>query len=552
MISAFTAITKNDIKVGYVDPASGYVTDVTICEANDYAFKNPGTKFIFRNGNGEIKYININQVNKLTPTDLEPTTQCSGLQTVKRCDVPPTIEIVGGGGVGAKANPVIGADGSLIAIDIIDGGFGYKYPPQIIINDPCNIGSGAVATAIIGDIVNTTELYELEPEEYELCQPTDVNYNNLYGPNGELIGVWDPKTYTSTATSSPTPNSSPVVIEGECPSNPIWSTRSIGSNQKWYNTQNTSWSQYTNTYSITPINSTGISTQTEYTNSWNLTIPYRGYYGVKGTSNNIGKIFIDGNEVLTLEGVSINKPTLKNVFLEQGDHKIEIKINGSPYVVSASMIPPPCPKRVRGQGVVTQIIINEPGNGYSGTSGEGYPTFLQLSDVKITDNGINYNPEIDQIKIVPNNGTQLSYETGPFGVITNVNVVTPGIGFTQYPYIYIDTNSGINFSAIPVFSVIRNPEILDSPPNNILQVTDLVGLKQTGYVAGQAYYGSIYYDNGVKYAGNYKTAGNAIRVYDTLQESITNQTSTRPSAIQKIGSDNQSNNTLLNIPGTIQ
>ena len=69
---------------------------------------------------------------------------------------------------------------------------------------------------------------------------------------------------------------------------------------------------------------------------------------------------------------------------------------------------------------------------------------------------------------------------------------------------------------------------------------------------GRPYFGSVYYENGIKYAGIYKTPGTPIQVYDTLQEIITGKVTKRPSAIQKSGSDIQNNNPNLNIPGTIQ
>ena len=83
-----------------------------------------------------------------------------------------------------------------------------------------------------------------------------------------------------------------------------------------------------------------------------------------------------------------------------------------------------------------------------------------------------------------------------------------------------------------------------------MQVTDLVGLKQTGYIQGRAYYGSVYYENGIPYAGITATAGKAIQVYASLQESIDGVRTTPPSAIQRQGTDVSSNDPRLNIPGT--
>ena len=52
-------------------------------------------------------------------------------------------QLFGGGGIGAKANPIIDLEGNIIAVDN-DGGYGYTSPPRIQVIDPCNNGSGAI------------------------------------------------------------------------------------------------------------------------------------------------------------------------------------------------------------------------------------------------------------------------------------------------------------------------------------------------------------------------------------------------------------------------
>jgi hypothetical protein len=112
------------------------------------------------------------------------------------------------------------------------------------------------------------------------------------------------------------------------------------------------------------------------------------------------------------------------------------------------------------------------------------------------------------------------------------------------------TDTGTNFQAVPRLTVVRDPVGPDVKPEQIIQVTDLVGLKLTGYVEGRAYYGSVFFKDGVRYAGIYETPGQLIQVYDTLQESIDAEVTTPPSAIQRSGTDVRSNNPRLNIPGT--
>jgi hypothetical protein len=50
----------------------------------------------------------------------------------------------------------------------------------------------------------------------------------------------------------------------------------------------------------------------------------------------------------------------------------------------------------------------------------------------------------------------------------------------------------------------------------------------------------------------YETTGDLIPVYATLQESIDQRVTTRPAAILRQGTDINSNNPRLNIPGTPQ
>ncbi len=1199
----FASPTQDDIKVGYIDSTLGYVDGVSVCEANEYAKNNPGTTFIFRDGDNSIRYLTINEVNKLTPTDLSPknSNECPGIQNYKECG-PPIIQFFGGGGIGAVGNPVIGKDGSLLAVDVVSGGHGYQYPPIVAAKDDCQIGNGAVLTAILGETADETEVFEGEEdfEEYELCEDTDVGYGLSYGPDGEELGPWDPGTYTRIGTDpikreieifqkalknpfwttrqkqpdriivlgeeyatqeitnvtfpdwgefmnqyavspvrpsdvrgsdeagkvfqieweenfpisgeyifrgvcdnvgqlyidgsligdlggfdqnptplqktiqegnhiirvdllntpftkttttvvkeqsklkakfvkrgssfyldvtgegsgeisfvmdvddnpsnaglaareviipsdskkvrftrkssgvsvifsegsrqvqtgqdslvsgsgyaeketikesgtftagrsygpiqiigagpdargpiinspnrlglrdadgndenikitiektgnktekssikvgevvspkswnenplgvallidAPTPTvpqEQPPVQTGPCPPNPIWSTRFPGADETWYPVRNKRWANFFNRYAISPVlpldtpgsDGSGII----HRNSWKIDIPYRGFYKFQAQRDNTARIYVDGNlafDVTTsgddrwVRAGLVNKVKSQKVFLEKGLHTISIElentpqntpnviqtkifstqdwrvsqptgasklkakfvqqgasfylqVNGSgsgeisfvmdtddnpftagiaakeivipsdgpniklkrdpnkqkdtdkgrgqftagkkygpiqiigasptsrgpiinnpnrlgvrdadgddenikitltelkgapeqssqspslegiiysgptltgykhkgwsdfmnavsvsptpvnevgtktltwsnvnfpedgtykfnfqadnvgtlkiggreiikssefagqpiqynfnitkgkydvvielqnisnprnnsdnptgtalyitkditfsdsnktswvdnPIGIGAILIPPPCAKKIGGVGVVEQVIVDDPGNGYLPveTPGTGYPVTLVLEDVIVEDGGINYSCGEDQIQITPSNGAELSYSCNSFGQISDVQVLNPGVGFNVYPEITIPSETGVNATFRPVFRVVRDPIAIEVPPERLIQVTDLAGLKQTGYVDGRAYYGAIYYDAGIPYAGFYKTAGTQIRVYNTLQESITAQVTTPASAIQRSGTDIRSNDPRLNIPGTIQ
>ena len=191
-----------------------------------------------------------------------------------------------------------------------------------------------------------------------------------------------------------------------------------------------------------------------------------------------------------------------------------------------------------------------PGNGYRPPTGPGYPVALRLKEVIIKKPGINYDCAVDQVVIEPNEGgAKLSLcQCGPFGTIEKVCVDDPGLGFTGWPDLRIISDTGINAELIPVLEPIRDPVLVS--PDKLIQVTDLVGLKQTGYYEGRAYFGAVFYREGVKYAGFYETPGELVQIYDTLQESIDAEITTPPSAILRQGTDIDSDDPRLNIPGT--
>ena len=172
-------------------------------------------------------------------------------------------------------------------------------------------------------------------------------------------------------------------------------------------------------------------------------------------------------------------------------------------------------------GIVVRIIINETGTGYLApkSSVPQYPAILQLSEVRVANPGINYDCGVDQLVIEPANGTQLSYSCDPFGKIRSVDILQAG-NFTDLPQIRMKTRTGLNAAFTPVFDVIRDPVPVEPVAADIVQVFDLVGLNVNGYVDGKAYYGNVYFENGVKFAGTTAKTGTDIRVYESREASI--------------------------------
>ena len=924
----FNGTTSDDIRVGYIDPEFGYVTGVSKCEANEYAFNNPGTTFILETRE-KIRYLNINEVNALTPNDLPSSLDtCTGIQVEAEPD-PPSVGFFGGGGVGAIANPVFGLDGSLMAVDVVRGGHGYQYPPVVKVTDETGIGAGAVTRAIlVGDpdypeceFVETEEVFDQEDdfEDYQLCEDPGDDYGERYDTDGKSLGKWNPNAYASF-------DQDPIEREIQRYQeflreldNPWWTSRKeapirITSDTRpttrvKYDVVHPAWGQgpefaefdpvdntkylrapipedtFMNRYAISPVppsNALGSDFDADTFNIfWEENFPFPGNYRfeaqgdaaimnvyVDGTllgrasffeqknkpavfkkqlsegvheirvelknggvevavpstpqteEQKPGTLFVEeggqyymlagGNDLIevdfdfnwdddsrdsgylkkvtlqtengplvferaerdrkgsvgkkgtfktgkkylvsfegnskdagfrivntgpgpdqrqqriefddnasngfdvnaqftaltarnlseaqvtpssgtkTIGGVTYSGPditsyindstdylgplltpvyggdyesthrnkkwtmTWSNVnFPETGQYKLEVladdilivRVDGvdvgqaetfkgvnttffnvpagnrtvelelvnadlpgdfsvnptyafaritkritidsgkskpwvqNPVGISAIMIPPPCPKKEKGKGVICRVLVDDPGNGFAPPQGQGYPVGLELQSVEVETPGINYRCGEDQIIIEPSNGAELTYECDSFGRITKVNVVNPGFGFTRTPTVTMvgptgttssssgtrtgtlsgtetgplatrtgPSETGVNATFRPQFRVVRDPIVVDT--DTIIQVTDLVGLKQTGYVDGRAYYGAVFYQEGVRYAGYYQTAGQLVQVYDTLQESIDAQVVTPPSAIIRQGTDISSNDPRLNIPGT--
>ena len=108
-----------------------------------------------------------------------PPLNCSGIK----------VNLFGGGGSGAKVNPILGAivsdtfavqTASLIGMKVTNPGSGYKSPPFVEIEDTCRKGYGAVARSVI----------DYDPSSPTFQQVTDVYIVSA----GENYPVIEPET----------------------------------------------------------------------------------------------------------------------------------------------------------------------------------------------------------------------------------------------------------------------------------------------------------------------------------------------------------------------
>ena len=108
--------------------------------------------------------------------------------------------------------------------------------------------------------------------------------------------------------------------------------------------------------------------------------------------------------------------------------------------------------------------------------GPTYPVVIEIEDVDIIDSGFGYQPG-DEIIVTPDKGAVLEPVIDN-GRIVRVIVIKPGLGFDDFPEIKTNSQTGNNFSAIPIFKVRRleeEPNFIPPPDATIISVVDCVG-----------------------------------------------------------------------------
>ena len=170
-------------------------------------------------------------------------------------------------------------------------------------------------------------------------------------------------------------------------------------------------------------------------------------------------------------------------------------------------------------GRVDDVIVIDSGRGYlpPGQTVPQYPARICIKEILVTNPGLNYNCGVDELVVTPSNGAKLTYDCDTFGRIRSVTIVTRGC-YTELPNISMRSTTGVNASFVPLFEIVRDPQQPEETPAiGVVQVYDLVGLTLQGYVDGTKYYGNVFFDGGIKYAGNRNTG---VRVYETRAQSI--------------------------------
>ena len=273
------------------------------------------------------------------------------------------------------------------------------------------------------------------------------------------------------------------------------------------------WSDFMNKASVSPytppLDSDNPSIVGTFTLKWTgVNFPENGRYDIAFQADNIAKLFINGvevNEVRSFRG----EPKPRFVELNRGTYDVEVQLTNiptnkdifnnnpsgvalritkdvtivssesqswlnNPVGASAIILPPPCPKEIAGVGIVTAVLVEEPGNSYPPNRGVdptegGIPVTLKLVSIVPTATGIGYTPG-DRIIVDPPTGEpfELEPELDQFGRIIGVPIgdtpaIPPPSGGDG------DPGNGDPDRGFDGFDIIGNSE------TQILQVTDLPG-----------------------------------------------------------------------------
>ena len=439
---------------------------------------------------------------------------------------PPTVEFYGGGGSGASGNAVVSVTGAILGIDITNPGQGYSSPPTVSIGDGCGNGSGAVAKAIIGaldgllgdfDGINGDGLGQgdagyVAPIGVTDVEMVDVGLNYLSGPNGSVGGGG--VTIANEGDAIYTDSDGNLEYYDSGATIPVQEGGGIGlspgSQGQVYDDDGNFVQEIVGQGLLNPVTVEFDTLQPfgvyEYigdggAGSQNLPPSqnpdqwlYLGSTGVGGDGGPagaaVGGTGVDGTggtggagggaggatggpagaggaggtgtQITFFEDADLNKWDPNTIYYNGS----VIKYNSNPLTGTFTVPGAPDPD--------TLTVID---SGSELTSGNKYPVVLSLKSIIITNPGYSYDPN-DQIFITPNNGAQLSVEYDQFGRVTKVNIINPGLGFTDIPEIGIISLTGYNATFRPIFDIRRlSEEDFETLPEgtDVISVVDCVG-----------------------------------------------------------------------------
>ena len=385
---------------------------------------------------------------------------------------PPKV-VFDGLGNGAVGNPIISATGALLGIDFINNGSGYNQDVNVQVVDDCGNGNGAV-------------VYPRTTDYFLNAGLAVTTGNSQIGSNNSgITGINQAGAINGSGTGS--------IQAG--------AINGFGANQAGAINGSGTGGIQAGTTTGTGINQAG-------TEGNNIFIPGIGTF----TSGSIVDVVVIDPGVGFLpapdgstggNGETVTKPNDTLYQDKDGNYSVFPPNTTIPVLPGDTVFLPPATNvqiynndgdlvdTLSGQGQTVPIGITTSGNlttpEYNSTKDTGsqpgssgsYPVVLTIKDVVVTNPGVAYSDK-DTIKITPDNGAVLTPIINDNGQLSGVNIVNPGIGFTDFPRIVLQSNTGVNAQMTPVFGIIRvgdlkEEEDLIPEGTPIINVVDCVG-----------------------------------------------------------------------------
>lgn len=498
-------VNKWNLLDGAGDNAEGFEFDINgiLKKAESFAQQVGNiARSVYDPDTGELLGIDIDDFD-LNLNDALSDLSCSGAPLL--CG-PPRISFFGGGGSGASGNTIISSAGELLGVDITGTGSGYSNTPFASIVDDCGKGKGAVVKPRLGII------------------PPELTFTANSIENGKVELNWKTKRAKVVET-----NFGSSLLSGTVTVTPTQDTtytvKAIGK-----------YGQYRKKSIIVRVNNNSFEYPNEEITTLNINDVVEDIYEIvdDGTRGPDGEDQTDGDngggdtqcppeqpyistrrvptkidpEDLGVVSVLVVDPgynylpspdgslggegrTWANaedtvVKRKDGRYDLPYPPNSVVQLNKCDFVQPPGGDPFRPEED-TEYITPEPPVGYNrvirGTSpsfGDGqYNVVLYICEVQIVNSGVGYSPT-DTIKIVPDNGAQLQPTFDRNGSLIRVDIVSPGIGFAEFPNIFIESNTGFNAQMIPKLCVERVGDLTEEDPNKydgkqIISVVDCVG-----------------------------------------------------------------------------
>ena len=128
------------------------------------------------------------------------------------------------------------------------------------------------------------------------------------------------------------------------------------------------------------------------------------------------------------------------------------------------------------QEVVCEGVLTAPPAVDTAVPGGQYPAILYICEVDIINPGFGYN-SWDEVVITPDVGAVILPTFGPFGNLMGLEIIDGGEGFTEFPTITIESETGFNAVIRARLCIDRVTDELKLPEvqDRVVQVVDCVG-----------------------------------------------------------------------------